>query len=92
MVHLKTEYITDVTVKDNRVTKSVLSGFTREQYSENGQAVFKSLKPLVHSFVRDLVIAEYAEANALVRLKVKQTAHNGKLEQVIKVVSVDRVE
>jgi hypothetical protein len=87
----KIEYVADVDVKNGRISKSVLVGFPKPQYSSNGETVFKTLKPFVHSFVRDIVIADHDDANVLVRVLVRQTIKSGQMEQVVKLVSVDDV-
>ena len=87
----KLEYVTEVTVSKGRIAKSILIGPTKEQYAPNVKVVFQTLKPFVHTFVRDRFIAENDEASVLVRLVVKQVSQQSRFDIAIKLVSADVV-
>jgi len=88
---IKIEYVTEVTVKDSRITKSVLSGYTKPQYSSGDEAVFQTLKPFAHSLVRDLVIAENVDTNVLVRVLIRRLVKVDRIEVTGKLISVDDI-
>jgi hypothetical protein len=90
----KVEYITDVLVKNDRVSKSELVGYTNSAVVDLGDGVvFKAFKPLIHDYVRTQVIAAPGiEGDLRVRLKVKRLITNKKVDISFKLMSVNRLE
>lgn len=87
---MKVQFIATVTAKNARIVESKLDGFFGRVPSDEstGQETFKTLKPLINTFVRHRFIDERQGKNFAVRLKVTARRRNDGLEIDIKVVEV----
>lgn len=86
---MKVQFVSEVIVKNGRISKSSLKGFTKPIADEAyGKEVFAALKPVIHGYVKDRLIDEGGATDVLARVRVTQRRKNQSLEIEVKLVEV----
>lgn len=84
---MKVQYETKVVIKNGRVSKSVLNGFTRPIADEEyGKAIVAKMKPVVHDYVRDRIVVVGGCMDATLRVWVTRRQKNANLSIDIKIL------